>query len=132
MIFFRIPASAGLPDSSALFGICDRGDGPVQKPPLVLEFRALQPERRGKLKRIAIEQGFDLLQRQADELEGHDLLQALEIAININPVAGVGALRFEQPKAVVMMQRLNRYARAFGEFMNTIQPANLRNNHIEA
>jgi len=40
-----------------------------------------------------VEHGVDLFERDAEELQGGDLLQTLEIRIAIEPVPGCGAAR---------------------------------------
>ena len=55
-----------------------------------------------ELLRIAMEQGLDLFQRDADESEGNDLLQNFEIVFVIRAIPRRAALGREQADPVVV------------------------------
>src|ERR1700756_3066128 len=61
---------------------------------------------------------LDLLQRQSQEFEGHDLFQPLQVALAIHAITRTVAARTEQPQPVVMVQRSHRHARLLREFLN--------------
>jgi len=59
--------------------------------------------------------------RQADRLEGDDLLKPGEIAGPIQAIAGSAAHRLQESKAVVVSKRPHRDASQFRELVHSIR-----------
>src|SRR5262249_1948301 len=65
----------------------DRAHGSVHLPAFLLERLALTAQPGCKVERAVVEQLADAFEREADELERHDLLKALEVSRAVEPVA---------------------------------------------
>ena len=91
-----------------LFGFPNGADGVVEQPALVLEYPALHSQGVGQREGVAIEQGLDLLQRDAEKLERHDLLQPLQIVQAVEPIAGTVAPGLQEPEPVIVVQGADR------------------------
>ncbi len=102
------------------FGVGECPDGPVQEPPLLLEHVALLAEDRRQWERLAVEQRADILQRKSNGLERENLLEPDEISRRIDAIARVRPAWPKQADAIVVMERLDRDAGQFGEFVNAI------------
>jgi hypothetical protein len=103
----RLPAAVtGLQHRLRLLeGAQDR----VELVPLLPHHRLLLGQHLRQALRLRPEERLDLLQREAQELEGQDLLQAEHVRLRIQPVAGLADLRGrQQPHAVIEAQRAPR------------------------
>src|SRR5262249_6970795 len=98
----------------------DGGDRAVESLPLLVEHTTLTCERVGHRRRPPIEQGFDLPEGKADELQRGDLLEAVAIVGRVQAVARTRALWFEQTDAIVVMQRFHRDARELRKLADPI------------
>src|SRR5215472_1618018 len=111
-----------MPEEHRLLRSCDRLDGQVQPASLLLDNLALESKHRRKIESLAIEKIPDLLQREADELQGHDLLQARQIPFGVQAISGARApAGREKPKTVVIVKRSNGHSRARGKLTSLIQ-----------
>jgi hypothetical protein len=82
-----------------------------------LLFRALHAQSARKSGGLAVEHCLDLLERNTDELECHDLFQPLQFRRPVETVAGTSAPRPKQSKPIVVMQRAHTDAGERGEFL---------------
>ena len=64
--------------------------------------------------------------RQADRLEGDDLLKPGEIAGPIQAIAGSAAHRLQESKAVVVPKRLHGDARQYCELVDSIRRGHVK------
>jgi hypothetical protein len=97
-----------------------RVDGAVEGTALRFEHFALLTEHRPQRQRIALEDGADLFQRDAERLESDDLLQSRQVRRGIGAIAGRRSCRLQQAEPVVVMQRLDGDAGERGELVNAV------------
>ena len=51
------------------------------------------------------EESLDVAERNADELQRDDLFEHGDVEVDVEPIPGRGAARFEQPETVVVVER---------------------------
>ena len=116
----------GHPRFDRAFGVADGANGLVEPAAFFFERPALRSQDVGKLTGVLVEHPLDLLQGQADELQGDDLLEALEVRLGVEPVPGRAAPRLQQRQPIVMMERPDGDSRQLGERLHPIRPGHLR------
>lgn len=79
-------------------------DGAIDQPALLLQLAALEAQGLRHGESFAMQQALDLLERDADEFQGDDLFQAIEVAECVDAIAGIGSLGAQETKAVVVME----------------------------
>jgi hypothetical protein len=121
--FFENSSVGRLAGQDDLFGVLDRADGAIEQPPFLFQDGALHVQGVGQLEGILIQKELDLLQREPEEFERNNLLQALEIAQSVNPIAGCSAPGFEQSQTIVVMQGPNRDPGQLCELVYPVQLA---------
>jgi hypothetical protein len=66
----------------------------------LFEERALCSQGGGHDLWSSAEQGFDRIERQADEFQGDDLLENLQVLLAVDAIAGLASARFESGNPV--------------------------------
>ena len=125
MIFFRMAGSGWLAGCERVFRGLNGADGATQEFVPFLESPALDAQGFGQPSR-PLQHRPDLLERDPEKLERDDLLQGLQIAFAIDPVAGFCAARLQESQAIIVVQRFDGYARELGELVNFVVPAQIR------
>jgi hypothetical protein len=76
---------------------------------------------RARVRSRIVEQGGDLVEREAELSVEQDLLQPVEVGVAVTPVAGVAALaRDEQADVVVVVQRAHRDSGESGDLSHGV------------
>src|SRR5580658_2020888 len=73
--------------------------------------------------RSVLQEQLDFLKRDAQKLQGGNLLQAFQVFETIEASTSAPALRLEQADAIVVVQGSNGYACQFREFANPVARA---------
>lgn len=76
---------------------------------------------RARVRGRVVEQGGDLVEREAQLPVEQDLLQPVEVGVAVAPVARVAALaRYEQADVVVVVQRAHRHSGEAGHLSHGV------------
>ncbi len=109
------------------FGVPDRLDSAIELTPFLQQHCALSAHCIHQRNGFPIEQRPDLLQRNANEAQRDNLLQAFQIPLDVGAITRLGPRRLQQTQPVIMMQRT--YGDA-GQFSELVYPIHLH--HLQA